>query len=78
MDDWLFLVEVGDGVGLGSLELRSATPFTTSAPSTPSCTDMTSSFEDIDHPRSMFQLAIPQNAVLLEGSPGLTPVRSER
>lgn len=39
VDDWLvllFLPEVGDGVGLGSLELRSAMPFTRSPPSTPS------------------------------------------
>lgn len=39
VDDWLlllFLPVVGEAPGLGSLELRSATPFTRSVASTPS------------------------------------------
>ncbi len=39
MDDWLvllFLPAVGEALGLGSLELRSATPFTSSPASPPS------------------------------------------
>lgn len=41
VDDWLvllFLPEVGEALGLGSLELRSATPFTSSPLSMPSWT----------------------------------------